>query len=312
MVVAVVADVVAPVSRARKRPRDAPSHVVSWPVRPDRGQTALIELRFRGGLRMQNACLQESLARSNRVKNDPAWAAARALPTKTPEERKLRSVAFGAVEATHLFSAWSLMSYASSLRVGWMREQVLSQEAQLLGKTALEATARWHYGAGGRPRFKSARRGLRSLGVKDAFGSLKPKLVDGVLVSLQFGAKVQIPFARPARTGRKGREQQENWTVLSGHVLAGRVLSSRIVQTVISGRNTYRAHFTIDGPPPKRHPVGAARVSLDLGPSQVAVAVQAPDGSADVFEWELAPGVDTQGRLLRRLQRRLDRQHRAG
>lgn len=298
--------------RSRKRKRGAPTHVVGWALRPDRGQRALIEVRFRAGLRMQNACLQEAIHRSKCLKSDPAWLLARALPVRTPEEKQARSLAFAAVEVAHSFSARALMSYASGLRVSWLREQVLSQEAQVLGKAAFDTVARWHYGSAGRPRFKSARRGLRSLAAKDGFGSLKPKVVDGVLASFQFGQATQIQFAAPASTGRKGREQQENWAVLTGHVLAGRVLSSRIVKTVISGRPTFRAQFTIDGPAPQRHEVGTGRVSLDLGPSQVAVAVLNPAGDTDVFEFELAPGIDTQGRRLRVLQRRQDRQHRAG
>jgi putative transposase len=308
-----VAATVEPKTRSRKRAKDAATHVVSWPLRPDRGQKALIQLRFDAGLRMQNACLGEALKRSNLVKTDPAWLVAEGMPRNTAEQRKQRSAAFAAVEKHHKFSTYDLMSYASSLRVGWMREQVLSQEAQVLGRLAFEATARWHYGTGaGRPRFKSARRGLRTLSVKDLFGSMRPKVINSVVAGFQFSAKTLIMFATPGTTGRKGREQTENWNRLSDHILEGRVLSSRIVKTTISGRVTYRAQFTIDGPAPSRHPVGTGRVSLDLGPSQVAVAVLDVDGATTVFEWELAPDIDRAGSKLRLLQRKLDRQHRAG
>ena len=234
------------------------------------------------------------------------------MPRASKEQKTARAIAFKELEVRHGFTPYALMSYASSLRVSWVREQVLSQEAQVLGRTAFRASADWHYGQRGRPRFKSVRRGIRSLSGKDLCGSLRPKLVDGVLASFQFGAHTQIKFAPAASQGRKGREQQENWAALTGHVAGGRVLSCRIVKTVISGRPTYRAQFTIDGLPPARHEIGSAKVSIDLGPSQVAVAVLDTAGTTNVHEWKLADGIDMQTKALRRLQRRFDRQHRAG
>src|SRR5262245_52232918 len=56
-----------------------------------------------------------------------------------------------------------------------------------------------------------------------------------------------------------------------------KVLSTRIVRTVINGRETYRIQLVCDGYPTRRHPVGDGRVSFDLGPSEVAVAVERSD-----------------------------------
>jgi hypothetical protein len=51
------------------------------------------------------------------------------------------------------------------------------------------------------------------------------------------------------------------------------------VRTVINGRDTYRMQLVCDGHPTRRHPVGDGRVSFDLGPSDIAVAVQRADGT---------------------------------
>jgi putative transposase len=84
------------------------------------------------------------------------------------------------------------------------------------------------------------------------------------------------------------------------------------VRTVINGCDTYRMQLVCDGRPTRRHRVGDGRVSFDLGPSQIAIAVQHPDGSWEGWVEPLADaiGLDTVG--LRRTQRQLDRQHRAG
>jgi putative transposase len=95
-------------------------------------------------------------------------------------------------------------------------------------------------------------------------------------------------------------------------IAAGKVLSTRIVRTVINGRDTYRMQLVCDGHPTRRHPVGDGRVSFDLGPSEIAVAVERSDGTWTGWIEPLADRIrlDTAG--LRRVQRHLDRQHRGG
>lgn len=67
-----------------------------------------------------------------------------------------------------------------------------------------------------------------------------------------------------------------------------------------------------DGRPPQRHPVGAGRVSFDLGPSQIAVAVQGSHGGWSGWVEPLADAIRSDAVRVRRAQRHLDRQHRAG
>jgi len=81
--------------RARKRPKRAPTHVRSWPLRLNPAQCRDIRTRFFTGTRVYNAVLGEFLARSRTVKADPAWQTARRLPRTTPARagtaRKSRS-----------------------------------------------------------------------------------------------------------------------------------------------------------------------------------------------------------------------------
>ena len=95
-------------------------------------------------------------------------------------------------------------------------------------------------------------------------------------------------------------------------IAAGKVLSTRIVRTVINGADTYRMQLVCDGHPTRRHPVGQGRVSFDLGPSQIAVAVAHGDGTWSGWVEPLADAIALDTVRLRRTQRRLDRQHRAG
>jgi putative transposase len=299
--------------RARKRPKDAPTHVRSWPLRPDSAQCRVIRTRFFTGTRVYNAVLSEFLARSRAVKSDPAWETARQMPRRTSAERKASSAAFHSVEQAHGFTVDAAQSFASGLRKFWVREHLPAQETQNLGGRAFDAVKGWHLGRKGKPRFKPVSRGLHSLAAKDGNGALRPKVdAGGRLVGLQWGAGFVLPIAAPAPSGRRGKEQQAELAEIEALIAAGKVLSSRIVRTVIDGRDTYRMQMVMDGFPTPRHPVGDGRVSFDLGPSEIAVAVERSDGTWAGWVEPLADGIRLDTARLRRAQRHLDRQHRAG
>jgi hypothetical protein len=260
-----------------------------------------------------NAVLGEFIDRSRAAKADPAWQAARQLPRRTLAERKARRAAFAGVEQTHGLTVDAAQSFASSLRTSWVRDHLPAQETQNLGGRAFDAVKMWRLGRKGKPRFKPVARGLRSLAAKDGNGALRPKVdADGRLVGLQWGAGFVIPTAAPLQSGRRGKEQQAELAEIEALIAAGRVLHTRIVRTVIDGRDTYRMQMVMDGRPTRRHPVGDGRVSFDLGPSTIAVAVQRGDGTWAGWVEPLANDISLDNRQLRRAQRRLERQHLTG
>jgi putative transposase len=276
-------------------------------------QCRVIRTRFFTGARVYNAVLGEFIGRSRAVKSDPAWEEKRQLPRRTKDERAARRAAFDAVAAAHGFTADAAQSFASSLRKSWVREHLPAQETQNLGARAFDAVQQWHLRHRGKPRFKSTRRGLHSLSSKDGLGALRPKIdATGRPVGLQWGAGFVIPIAAPAQTGRRGKEQQAELAEIEALIAAGKVRCTRIVRTVVNGRDTYRMQLVCDGHPTQRHPVGEGRVSFDLGPSEIAVAVEASDGTWTGWIEPLADGIDLNTVRLRCQQRHLDRQHRAG
>jgi putative transposase len=299
--------------RARKRPKDAPTHVRSWPLRPNPAQCRDIQTRFFTGVRVYNAVLGEFIGRSRAVKSDPAWQAARQLPRRTKDERAARRAAFAAVQQAHSFSGDAAQSFASALRQSWVREHLPAQETQNLGARAFDAVKRWHFGSKGKPRFKSTKRGLHSLAAKDGNGALRPKIdAAGHLVGLQWGAGFVVAAAPPAQTGRRGKEQLAELAEIEAQIAAGKVRCTRIVRTVINGRDAYRMQMVTDGHPTRRQPIGDGRVSFDLGPSEIAVSVERNDGTWMGWIEPLADRIRLNTTRLRSQQRRLDRQHRAG
>lgn len=303
----------APKLRSRKRKRGAPTHVASVPLRLTPSDRSLVDRRFETGRRVYNACLGEAIKRGRQVRSDPGWESARSMRSMTAMERKARSQAFVAINTKHGFTESDLMSFASSLRQSWVRKDVFAQETQVIGRRAFGAVRRWHLGIGGKPRFKPVRRSLHSMECKDLKGALVPAIEGGACIGVRWGNGSIFRFAPIPSTGRRGREQLAERERILGLIADSKVLSVRIVRTVIRERSTYKAQFVIDGPPPQRHPVGDGEVSFDLGPSHVAAVSKDTDGtitSADIHH--LAAGLDNSAVLLRRLQRKFDRQHRAG
>lgn len=299
--------------RARTREKGAPTHVRSWPLRPNPRQHRDIRTRFFVGMRVYNAVLGEFMNRSRKIKADSAFEAALLMPRSIPTERTARHAVFRAVEQAHGFNAEAAQSFASSLRRAWVREHLPAQETQNLGMRAFEAVNNWHLQRRGKPRFKSAKRALHSLAAKDGCGALRPKNdAAGRLVGLKWGRGFIIPAAPAKKSGRRGKEQQSELAEIEALIAAGKVLSTRIVRTVVNGVDTYRMQVVCDGPPSRRHPVGDGRVSIDLGPSTVAVAVGHSDGTWSGWIQPLANQIRLDVRKRRQAQRKLDRQHRSG
>ena len=296
-------------AQAPKRRAD-PRVVMALAPRP--AQRRDIRTRFFTGTRVYNAVLGEFSDRSRAVKSDPVWTAAH-VPHLTPNDLATRVAAFRAVEGAHGFTVDAAQAFASQLRKSWVREHLPAQETQNLGARAFDAVKKWHIGRKGKPRHKPVARGLRSLASKDRNGALRPMTdQDGRLVGLQWGAGLVIPIAPPARTGRHGKVQQAELAEIEALIAAAKVLHTRIVRRVIDGRDTYRMQMVMDGHPSQRHPVGDDRVSFDLGPSTIAVAVERVDGTWAGWVAPLADRIKLDTDRLRREQRHLDRQHRVG
>jgi putative transposase len=207
-----------------------------------------------------------------------------------------RGEAFRELRVRHRFTERDLMSVASGLRVGWLREKVFAQEAQVLGARAYHAVNRWVMGRQGRPRFKGKGHGLHSLAVKDRHGALRISADGG---GLQWGAGFVLPFAFDLSS------RCQWWAAM--HVASGRLRSCRIVRTRVRGRWAYSAQLVLDGEPLPRYEIGHGLVGLDVGPSTIAVV-------SDQGAWKetFCAGLRPIGAEVRRLQRRLERQHRGG
>jgi putative transposase len=254
-----------------------------------------ITARFEVARQVYNACLGEAIKRAQQMRADPRWAQAKAISRNDPA----RSTRLRELRDEYRFTERDLMSYGSNCRVSWLREKVFAQEAQVMGRRAYEAVNSWVVGERGKPRFKSVSRGLHSLEAKDLTGALRIGETTDGRAGLQWRRGFVLPF-------RLDQEDPCQWWAAL-HVAAGRLLRCRIIRSRIRGRWTFRAQLILDGIPLQRYENGHQLVGLDVGPSEVTVV-----SDHGTFKETFCVELTDQQRRIRRLQRRLDRQHRAG
>ena len=94
------------------------------------------------------------------MRQDPAWAAARAIPRT---QQPARHAAFSALRQKSGFSESALHAYAKTARVCWLADHLDAVLAQTLASRAYHALNRVCLGQAKRVRFKSKGRGLGSI-----------------------------------------------------------------------------------------------------------------------------------------------------
>src|SRR6266436_8939253 len=137
-----------------------PTFLLELPLVADAGQAARLGPLLEVGRQFYNAVLSAGQQRLRRMRADPAWQAARAIPRPQPQERK---AAFAALRERYGFSEYAFHELAKKLRVSWLADHLDAVLAQTLASRAYQALNRVCVGNARRVRFKSRGRGLSSI-----------------------------------------------------------------------------------------------------------------------------------------------------
>ena len=97
-----------------KRPA-TPTFLLELPLAVDAGQAARLRAHLEAARQLYNAILSQGQQRLRRMRSDPAWQEARALPRTHKAER---TAAFSALRKAHGFSEAALHEAVKGLRVG--------------------------------------------------------------------------------------------------------------------------------------------------------------------------------------------------
>jgi hypothetical protein len=294
-----------PTDQTAEANKKTPTFLLELPLRVTAGQAKRLRAHLEAARQFYNAVLSEGQRRLVRMRADPAWQAARAIPRIQKLERQR---AFAALRTQYRFSEYALHEEAKGLNCAWIADHVDAVLAQTLTTRAYRALNRVCLGQARRVRFKSRGRGLGSVENKRNDTGLRFVLQppeegnvgyllwqdDRLLTLIDWeDPVVTYGLAHPIKYAR----------------LMVRQASSARAQGADREGQRYFVQLALEGVPYQKpkHVVGHDTVGLDLGPSTIAIVPREGIPRLDVLCAELAP--DAQA--IRRLQRQMDRQRRA-
>ncbi len=286
--------------------KKTPTFLLELPLVADAGQAARLRAHLEAGRQFYNAVLSEGQRRLRRMRADPAWQAARAIPRTHTQERK---AAFSALREQYGFSEYAFHDLAKELRVSWLTDHLDAVLAQTLATRAYRALNRVCVGKARRVRFKSRGRGLSSIENKRNDTGMRfvlqtqdegrrqgfllwhddrlAALIDADDPVVAHGLAHEIKYARLVRRRASGPRAQG----------ADREGERYFVQLVLKGLPHHKPN----------HTVGSDTIGLDLGPASIAIVPREAEARLEPLCAELAPDA----RAIRRLQRQMERQRRA-
>ena len=276
--------------------KKTPTFLLELPLLVEAGQAARQRAHLEAGRQFYNAVLSAGQRRLRRMKADPAWQVARAIPRTHTQERK---AAFSALRERHGFSEYAFHKLARELRVSWLAEHLDAVLAQTLATRAYRALNRVCVSKARRVRFKSRGRGLSSIENKRNDTGLRfvletpeaghsgyliwhddqlPALIDWHDPVIAHGLAHPVKYARLVRRPASSPRAQG----------ADREGDRYVVQLVLSGMPYHKP----------RHVAGTDTVGLDLGPASIAIVPRQGEARFEQLCAELRPDA----RAIRRLQ----------
>jgi hypothetical protein len=282
-----------------------PTFLIELPLAADSVQTSHLRAHLEAGRCLYNALLGQAKRRLAKMRSDPAWQAACAVPRS---RKQARSRAFSRLRQKYQFSEYALHDYAKGARVSWIADHLDSTMAQTLASRAYHAVNRVCLNKAKRVRFRSKGRGLDSVeGKRNDTGMrfvLQPAeegtagwliwghdrisaIIDWDDPVIHHGLLHPIKFVRLLR--RRASSPRAQGADCTGH--------RYFVQLALAGT----AHQK------PKHQAGSDIIGLDIGPSTLAVVPRAREAHLFTFCEALTPNACRR----RRLQRKMERQRRA-
>ena len=119
--------------------KPTPTFLLELPLQVTSSQAKRLRAHLEAARQFYNAILSAGQRRLRRMRADPAWQAARAIPRSQKQERQC---AFAALRAQHGFSEYALHETAKVLNCTWVSDHVDAVLAQTLATRAYRALNR--------------------------------------------------------------------------------------------------------------------------------------------------------------------------
>ena len=269
-----------------------PTFIIELPIRvsDSESQTILRKLEF--ARQLHNATLGSALGQLQQLRQDSDWKKACSMP-----KGKERTNLFKSLDRKYHLTEYDLHAVIAKHRQASGRKTELGiNEAQKIGTRVFQAVNRYKLGLGGRPRFKSAKRGLRSIEGKTNKTGLKFNIEKSVLSWCQHDYRVIIDpkddYIRCAFLKEDGSQGFKT------------IKYCRLVRKTLKGKNRFYLQVVLEGRAPVKHIYASTeeRLSIDPGPQTIAVFSKIWSGKIKV-----APRAQVDEQRIRSLQRSMDR-----
>ncbi len=210
---------------------------------------------------------------------------------------KERSALFRALEHQYRLTEYDLHAIIARHRARSGRKQELGiNETQKIATRVYQCVNRYQLKLGGRPRFKSASRGLRSIEGKTNTTGLKFKLQKSVLDWCHHTYRVIIdPNDDYIREALQKDGHPEEFK---------KIKFCRLKRKTIKGRERFYLELLLEGQAPQKHVYAPKSERLSIDPSLQEIAVFS---DRFVGKIKVAPTAQTDEGAIRRIQRSMDR-----
>ena len=268
------------------------SFVCELPLRVTPADERELLIRLECARMIYNACLGASLGRLAQLRESRSYKEACRLPkgARHSEAARKRAEAFKRANEQVGFREYDLHAYAQQFGHAWVGERLDSLTIQKVATRAFQAVQQYAFGKRGKPRFKG----------RGWFDSVEGKTnASGILWRGNIVKWLGLELPAIINPDDKVIE----------HGLTCKIKFVRLVRRKLDRNTRFYAQLICEGQPyqKEKNQLGQGVVGLDIGPSTIAI-VSEQSATLEHFCAELEP----QQKQIRKLQRKMDRQRRAG
>ena len=265
-------------------------YVVELPLRIGDEESRRLAMAFEFGRTIYNATLGQALGKLTHMRQSTEWKNAFLIKKVSDRNAELKRI-----QKKYGLNEFGLGDMAANHRKASGKTNLIGfTEAKFIGFTVWRALERYIYAKGGRPRFKTKRRGLHSMYCCGNRGIIwKPQLQSVVWRGYRFPALVKHTAYFQEALGSEDSPRQ--------------VKICRIVRRILNCRERWFVQLVMVGLPPVRHVYApkSETIGLDI-PSKVAMV--SPNFAGFTF---LSPYGEIPWAKIRNLRRKMARSLRA-
>ena len=269
-----------------------PTFILELPICVNDSESRTILRKLEFARQLHNATLGSALGHLQQLRQDKDWKKACSMP-----KGKERTNLFKCLDRKYRLTEYDLHAVIAKHRQASGRKAELGiNETQKIATRVFQTVNRYKLGLGGRPRFKSVSRGLRSIEGKTNKTGLKFNIEKSVLTWCKHDYRVLIdPRDEYIQRALLKEDASHEYKTIK---------YCRLVRKTVKGKNRFYLQVVLEGSAPVKHIYASTeeRLSIDPGPQTIAVFSKTWAGKIKV-----APSAQVDEKRIRRLQQSMDR-----